>query len=428
MGVRPTVLVVDNDSAMRRLVRTGLELENLRVIEAATAGQARAVLGESVDGVVLARRLADGDGLTLVPELTARWPHVRIVVHTAFGDSPFAGHISPAHTFAGAGLLPSVPKGDVVGIVDTLGLNVHAEALPPAPHVTGEQVRRLKQRWADLCRWDPALPPDAEPALADSMVQALGAAFENPQPLGWGLDPAMESTAEAFAVNAGSADAALAQLVCLHQAFLRVVVDEVTADREEARSRLDMIVHRTMVVAGQASVRRLAEEALTDPLTGIHNRRAFDLDLEREVSRARRHGRPLSLAVIDVDGLKAINDQGGHGAGDETLRALADALGATARQEDGAYRIGGDEFALILVDAEVADEEVVLDRLRSAGAPSCSVGLARLVTAGTVDEGVMLLRRADERLYQLRGGHHAAGAGAERRTSDRQQPAQAADV
>ncbi|HEX2701228.1 MAG TPA: diguanylate cyclase [Acidimicrobiales bacterium] len=399
MGVRPTVLVIDDDSSMRRLVRTGLELEHLRVIEAASIAQVRAVLGESVDGVVLDRQLADGDGLSVVPELTARWPRVRIVVHTAFGESPVAEHAPPGGT-----LLPSVHKGDVVGIVEVLGLTVHEETPPcPVPQVTGEQTDLLKQRWAELCRWDPALPPDAEPALADSMVRALGAAFERPQPLGWGLDPAMESTAEAFAVNAGSVDAALAQLVCLHDAFLRIVVEEISSpdERDEARGRLDMIIHRTMVVAGQASVRQLAEDALTDALTGIHNRRAFELDLEREVARARRHRRPLSLAVIDVDGLKAINDHRGHGAGDEALRAVADALGETARQEDVPYRIGGDEFALILVDADVADEDVVVDRLRSAGAPACSVGLATLPVDG-VAEGEELLHQADERLYERR--------------------------
>lgn len=399
MAARPTVLVVDDDAAIRRLVRTGLELENLRVIEAASRGQARAVLGESVDGVVLDRQLTDGDGLWLVPELTARWPHVRIVVHTSFADDDFPDLVSGTDS-----PLPSAPKGDVVAIIDALGLTVHQETPPcPAPHVTAEQAERLKQRWAELCHWDPALPPDVEPALADSMVHALGSAFERPQPLGWGLDPALESTAEAFAVNAGSVDAALAQLVCLHEAFLRVVIDETPGpERDEARSRLDMIIHRTMVVAGQASVRTLAEEALTDPLTGINNRRAFNVDLEREVARAQRHGRPLAVAVIDVDGLKEINDRDGHGAGDQTLRAVADALGGTARQEDGAYRIGGDEFALILVDAHVDDEQFVVDRLRTAGAPSCSVGIASLSPDAVVEGGDELLHRADERLYALR--------------------------
>lgn len=396
VAARPTVLVVDDDAGIRRLVRTGLELEHLRVLEAASMAQVRAVLGEDVDAVVLDRLLADGDGLSLVPELVDQWPHVRIVVHSAFDDRW-------AHPSLDESDLPAVAKGDVVGIVEALGFTDHREVRAgPPPQVSPDQGERVKRRWEELCRWDPALPPDAEPALASSMVRALGDAFERPQPLGWGLDPALEPTAEAFAVNAGSIDAALAQLVCLHEAFLRVVIDEApAADCDEARNRLDMIIHRTMVVAGQASVTRLAEEALTDPLTGIHNRRAFDADLEREVSRARRHGRPLSLAVIDVDGLKQINDRSGHGAGDDTLRAMAVALGTTARQEDGAYRIGGDEFALILVDADVADEEVVTDRLRDAGAPPCSVGVASLPPDMAAEPGVLLLR-ADARLYELR--------------------------
>lgn len=412
MDARPTVLVVDDDDAMRRLIRTGLELDGLRVIEAASIGQARAVLGESVDGVVLDRRLPDGDGTSLVPEFTARWPHVRVVLHSS------SAHGGPRGAVPG-GAVRWAGKGDVVGVLDALDLTGHRETPPcPPPHVTGQQAVRLKQRWSELCEWDPALPPESVPALADSMVHALGAAFERPQPLGWGLDPAMESTAEAFAANAGSVDAALAQLVCLHEAFLQVVVRETPQpERDEARSRLDMIIHRTMVVAGQASVRRLAEAALTDPLTGIHNRRAFEVDLEREVARALRHGRSLSLAVIDVDGLKGINDRKGHVAGDRTLRAMADALGSTARHEDGAYRIGGDEFALILVDALVADEEVVVDRLRTAGAPSCSVGVASLSTtqegetAGGGQESADLFYRADERLYSLRGGRRVARGG-----------------
>lgn len=388
MAARPTVLVVDDDGAMRRLVRTGLELEGLRVLEAGSLAQARAVLGESVDGVVLDRQLTDGDGLTLVPELQDRWPHVRIVVHSSLADA------------AGDTGLVTAGKGDVDGIALALGLTVHQEAGPcPAARLTRDRSETLKQQWAELCRWDPALPPDAEPILAESMVQALGAAFERPQPLGWGLDPALESAAGAFAVNAGSIDIALAQLVCLHETFSRLVIVEVDlGERDEARRRLDMIVHRTMVVAGQISVRRLLQETLTDPLTGIRNRRAFELDLEREVARAKRHNRPLTLGMIDVDNLKAINDAHGHEAGDDALRAMAGALGATARQEDGAYRIGGDEFALLLVDAGRPDVSQVVERLRDSGAPAFSVGLSGLPE----DPPDLLVRRADERLYELR--------------------------
>lgn len=257
----------------------------------------------------------------------------------------------------------------------------------------------VRQRWADLCRWDPALPPECEPVMADAVIGALGVAFERPQPLGWGLDPALEPVAGQFAVRAGSVDQALAQLVCLHEAFAQVVLDRLPeAEREEGRRRLDMIIHRTMIVAGEAVAHHLVQQALTDPLTGIANRRAFEVDLEREMARARRHHRPLTLAVIDVDGLKKLNDAGGHRVGDEALRALASALRATARVEDGTYRIGGDEFALLLVDALVPDEDVIAKRLREAGAPPCSVGIASL--AGDVDGD--LVARADARLYQLR--------------------------
>lgn len=258
---------------------------------------------------------------------------------------------------------------------------------------------RVRQRWAELCRWDPALPPESEPVMADEMIGALSAAFERPQPLGWGLDPALEPVAGAFAVASGSVDHALAQLVCLHEAFTQVVVDaRPEGDRDEGRQRLAMIVHRTMIVAGQAVARHLVEEALTDPLTGIGNRRAFEIDLARETARARRHRRPLTLAVIDVDGLKKLNDAAGHQAGDDALRAMAGALHSTARVEDGTYRIGGDEFALLLVDAVVLDEDFLAGRLHDAGAPPCSAGVACLVQDVDAD----LVARADERLYELR--------------------------
>ena len=261
------------------------------------------------------------------------------------------------------------------------------------------QAELVRQRWSELCRWDPALPPESEPVMADAVIEALTVAFDRPQPLGWGLDPALEPVAGEFAVRVGSVDVALAQLVCLHEAFAQVVVDAMPeAERDEARRRLDMIIHRTMIVAGEAAAHHLVEEALTDPLTGIRNRRAFEVDLERETARARRHHRPLTLAVVDVDGLKRLNDVDGHPAGDEALRAMAEALRSTARVEDGTYRIGGDEFALLLVDAVVPDEEVLEKRLRDGGAPPCSVGVACLVDDLNAD----LLTRADERLYELR--------------------------
>jgi diguanylate cyclase (GGDEF)-like protein len=97
-----------------------------------------------------------------------------------------------------------------------------------------------------------------------------------------------------------------------------------------------------------AEVTRLAEIAITDPLTGLRNHRAFHEDLARNVHRVARSAVPVSLVILDVDGLKQVNDSLGHQAGDEHLRSLADAIRVTVRGSDCGYRIGGDEFAIIL--------------------------------------------------------------------------------
>jgi diguanylate cyclase (GGDEF)-like protein len=99
---------------------------------------------------------------------------------------------------------------------------------------------------------------------------------------------------------------------------------------------------------GQAELHRLRDAALVDGLTGLRNHRAFQEDLLKEVERAGRSGLPLSLALLDLAGLKAVNDELGHQAGDDRLRAMARALSGAVRAADAAYRLGGDEFALIL--------------------------------------------------------------------------------
>ena len=108
---------------------------------------------------------------------------------------------------------------------------------------------------------------------------------------------------------------------------------------------------RRLDAAVAAEVERLAEMAITDPLTGLRNHRAFHEDVARELQRAGRTGVPLALVLLDLDDLKAVNDTQGHQAGDERLQALADAIRATGRGADVAYRVGGDEFAVILPDA-----------------------------------------------------------------------------
>ena len=105
---------------------------------------------------------------------------------------------------------------------------------------------------------------------------------------------------------------------------------------------------RRLDSARVAEVRRLAELAVTDPLTELRNHRAFHEDLATTTHQVGRSGTPVSLVMLDLDGLKAVNDTFGHQAGDDCLRTLADAVRVTCRGSDCGYRVGGDEFAVIL--------------------------------------------------------------------------------
>src|SRR5918912_643374 len=105
------------------------------------------------------------------------------------------------------------------------------------------------------------------------------------------------------------------------------------------------------------------EAAFTDHLTGLANRRRFERQLEREVARTRRFGRPFCLLLLDIDHFKRVNDTHGHDAGDEVLRRLANTLQTGTRGIDIAARIGGEEFAIILTETDSTRGLEVAERL-----------------------------------------------------------------
>jgi two-component system, cell cycle response regulator len=159
-----------------------------------------------------------------------------------------------------------------------------------------------------------------------------------------------------------------------------------------------------------AELRRLAEE---DPLTGLANRGAFAAALAREVARARRHGGPLALAILDVDHFKRVNDGFGHRAGDHVLRELAQALRPLVRQEQLLARYGGEELALVLPDVPLEKAVRFAEKARAlveerafefqgARIPvTVSIGVAALAPG---EDGDALVARADARLYDAKGG------------------------
>jgi diguanylate cyclase (GGDEF)-like protein len=133
---------------------------------------------------------------------------------------------------------------------------------------------------------------------------------------------------------------------------------------------------------------QLQEIADRDALTGLFSRRRFQEELDREVSRARRHGRPGALLLLDLDGFKHVNDTLGQAAGDELLTRIGEALRSILRDSDVLARIGGDEFALILPDTDVAAARVVGEKLVEAVRANGSVSAGGRSAGVTVSVGI----------------------------------------
>jgi len=161
------------------------------------------------------------------------------------------------------------------------------------------------------------------------------------------------------------------------------------------------LIDLTMVSACRGATDELQRAAFSDPLTGCANRRAFERDLDRELARCARAELDLSIVAIDLDGLKAVNDSAGHAAGDERLVLLVDTLRRALRSMDGVYRLGGDEFGVVLPDTSLEDAAVVMTRATRLGAPPFSWGTASYSSTGCVTVAD-LLAVADADLYARR--------------------------
>ena len=135
-----------------------------------------------------------------------------------------------------------------------------------------------------------------------------------------------------------------------------------------------------------------------DSLTGLPNRRALEEQLPRAMARARRSRSPLCVAILDIDHFKDYNDTHGHLAGDEVLRACAEAWDSALRGEDTIVRFGGEEFLVLLPDTAPEQAAEIVERLRATTpmGQTCSAGLACWDFAESIDD---LLGRADEALY-----------------------------
>jgi two-component system cell cycle response regulator len=182
---------------------------------------------------------------------------------------------------------------------------------------------------------------------------------------------------------------------------LRVPFSDELDPRIDAALRVKAL-HSALV---EANV-RLAQQALTDELTGLANRRHGAHELERAVALAVRHGHKLALVRVDVDHFKAINDGSGHQVGDEVLAEVARRLEHAVRGGDELARWGGDEFVAILPDTDRAGAARAAERLRASVAAAPIAGLDVTISVGWAhwsgDTPDDLLARADRALYQAK--------------------------
>src|SRR5579864_7416574 len=172
---------------------------------------------------------------------------------------------------------------------------------------------------------------------------------------------------------------------------------------------------RVPILIEYEDLKKLQLNAVTDPLTGLHNRRLFGETFEKEINRARRYGLPLGLVILDLHRFKEVNDKHGHPRGDEVLRAAAATLIKTLRTSDSAFRIGGDEFALLLPQTDAAQGLALSRRIETVFEET--VQPLQLSVRVSMDHGVatfpldgeqadQLILVADERLYRLKHANH----------------------
>src|SRR5437773_1435679 len=176
---------------------------------------------------------------------------------------------------------------------------------------------------------------------------------------------------------------------------------------------------RVPILIEYDDLKRLELNAVTDPLTGLYNRRLFAETFEKELNRARRYSQPLGLVTLDLHRFKEVNDKHGHPRGDDVLRAAAATLKKALRTSDSAFRIGGDEFALLLPQTDSAQALALSRRVETVFAEmlqplQLSVTVAMdhgiAIFPQDADQADQLIRIADERLYRLKHANHTKTA------------------
>jgi diguanylate cyclase (GGDEF)-like protein len=197
------------------------------------------------------------------------------------------------------------------------------------------------------------------------------------------------------------------------------------------RAMLDVLAASTYlrvpILIEYEQLKKLEFNAATDPLTGLYNRRFFDEQFDREINRASRYNQHLALVMLDLHQFKEVNDRYGHPRGDLLLRTAAHTLRRSLRTSDYAFRIGGDEFALLLVQSDKEQAITLARRVRSNFAtavepmhmaPALALDFGVAVYPADGDQKEVMIRVADERLYEMKYSQRTAGATSDAAAAD----------
>lgn len=237
---------------------------------------------------------------------------------------------------------------------------------------------------------------------------------ENAVQLGSALLLAMISFALADRINEERRMRLQAQQESLRQEHrVRRAKEQLLEEQQRVNRELEQRVEERTRKLAEAN-RRLQESSITDPLTGLRNRRYFDEQLQVEYNRCYRHGHRLALLFIDIDRFKEFNDRHGHPEGDSCLEAISTIIeGGAAREEDVAARYGGEEFCVLLPETDTGGAGAVAERIRrevmaldfQVGGESIplsvSIGVASCVPEAP-DRSRALVHAADQALYQAK--------------------------
>jgi diguanylate cyclase len=288
----------------------------------------------------------------------------------------------------------------VTGINPGLGEEV-AKLLDAGSKLTDEHIGKLYAKYVSECN------VDVQRVLRDDIHQLLGKIA--------GFTEETDKQASLFGNSLQSYGDTLKQQ--LDASKLDALVNDMTGDADKMRGSMQSL--QSELVASKQQVEKLHKElqsargeALTDPLTGILNRRGFEVMSRQALEDQVALSKGLCLLMVDIDHFKKINDTYGHLFGDKVIRAIAEALKSKIRGQDSVARIGGEEFAVLLTETEVSGAQIVAENVRKTiekgkvrrldtqdtiSDITISIGISKYSEgAGIVD----LLAQADDALYE----------------------------